>query len=112
MPNKNARSLRKNQTDPEQILWSKLRKRQLGNFRFRRQHPIGHFIVDFFCFKASLVIELDGGQHYEDSNIIYDQKRTEWLESQSLSVIRFDNNEVFENLDGVLQTIYYHVSKS
>ncbi len=112
MPNENARDLRKNQTDAEQKLWSKLRRRQLANFRFRRQHPVGIFIVDFFCFDAGLVVELDGSQHYEDDNVTYDRKRTEWLMDQGLSVIRFDNSEIFENIDGVLQTLYFHLSKN
>ncbi len=109
MVNHNARKLRQNQTDMEKKLWSHLRKRQLNNCRFRRQFPIGSYIVDFICLDARLIIELDGSQHYEPENMEYDQTRTTWLNSQNFTVLRFNNGEVFENIDGVLQTICFYL---
>ncbi|MDH5767328.1 MAG: endonuclease domain-containing protein [Gammaproteobacteria bacterium] len=98
-----ARDLRKNLTDAEKILWQKLRNRQLNGYKFKRQVPIDHFIVDFICSSARLIIELDGGQHAEQVN--YDQKRSEYLKSKGFTVIRFWNNEVLQNLEGVLDTL-------
>ncbi len=112
MTNRNARHLRKNLTDAERLLWSRLRNRQLENHRFRRQHPIGPYIVDFVCLDKALIIELDGGQHGEDGQIAYDQERTVWLETEGYKVIRFWNYEVFELLDDVLSTIYAHLIES
>lgn len=89
---------------PEQRLWKSLRQRQLANYKFRRQHPVGDYILDFICLDARLVIELDGGQHLESSK--YDQNRTLWLEQQGFRVLRFWNNEVMNNLDAVLNAIW------
>jgi len=100
MPLPRARQLRKNQTDAEQALWLHLRRRQLGAFRFRRQQPIGPYIVDFFCPKAKLVVEIDGGQHVE--RVEHDAERTQWLESRGYRVVRYWNNEVLRNIEGVL----------
>ena len=90
-----ARSLRQNATEVERKLWSHLRKKQIGGLRFRRQHPLGPYIVDFFCGSARLVVELDGDQHGEDQNEAYDQKRTLWIEAQGYRVVRFSNSEFF-----------------
>ncbi len=98
-----ARALRKNMTDAERRLWRQLRQRQLGGFKFRRQLPLGPYIVDFICLEARLIIELDGGQHQEQE--AYDQARDEWLQRSGYRVLRFWNNEVFENMEGVLQRI-------
>jgi very-short-patch-repair endonuclease len=98
-----AKELREEITPAEQKLWAALRVRQLGGYKFRRQHPLGPFIVDFYCNKAKLVIELDGDTHAEQET--YDNERTEWLESHGLRVIRFTNNDVHTNLDGVAQEI-------
>jgi very-short-patch-repair endonuclease len=98
-----ARQLRRNQTDVEGKLWSRLRSRQLRSFKFRRQHPIGPFITDFCCFKRRLVVELDGGQHA--NRTADDQKRTAFLVARGYRVLRFWDNEVMENIDGVLQRI-------
>ena len=98
-----ARQLRGNQTDVERRLWSKLRDRQLFGAKFRRQVPIGRYIVDFVCRESSLIIELDGGQHSSVSK--YDIERTAWLERHGWRLLRFWNNEVIESLEGVLQTI-------
>ncbi len=99
-----SRSLRRQMTGPEQRLWKSLRQRQIGNYKFRRQHPFGIYILDFVCLDARLVIEVDGGQHLESSE--YDQSRTLWLEQQGFRVLRFWNNEVINNLDAVLNVIW------
>jgi len=101
---KNARYLRKNMTDVEQLLWHRIRRKQLRGYSFRRQHPIGQYIVDFVCIKLKIVIELDGGQHADNKE--YDKVRDEWIESQGYKTLRFWNNDVTENMDDVLQTIY------
>jgi very-short-patch-repair endonuclease len=95
-----ARDLRKNPTDAEMRLWSRLRGDQLEGFRFRRQHPIGPYIADFFCPEAKLIIEVDGGQHADDR-----ADRTTWIEAQGYRIIRFWNNDVLANTDGVLFAI-------
>ena len=100
-----ARNSRKNQTHAEQILWSKLRSRGLSGFKFRRQHPIDHYILDFYCSEAHLAIELDGGQHAEQENIERDNKRTEYLNQKGIRVIRFWNDDVLEHLDEVITEI-------
>ncbi|MFO7583727.1 MAG: DUF559 domain-containing protein [Anaerolineales bacterium] len=98
----NAKELRRNLTPAEQKLWASLRNDQLG-VNFRRQHAIGPYIADFCCIKKRLVIELDGGQHLEQAD--YDQERTEFLQSKSYRVLRFWNNDVLNDLDGVITTI-------
>jgi len=98
-----ARELRKRQTDTERLLWSRLRAHRFGGRKFKRQQPIGPYIVDFVCFEAGLVIELDGGQHVEQC--AYDAKRDKWLAEQEFKVLRFWNNEVLANLEGVIHRI-------
>lgn len=98
-----ARYLRQSQTEPEQKLWYYLRARRLENLKFRRQYPLGRYIVDFICVEKRIIIELDGGQHQE--NVAYDQKRDSWLRSEGYEVLRFWNNELIENLSGVLEVI-------
>jgi very-short-patch-repair endonuclease len=100
-----ARGLRRRQTDPERLLWSKLRDRRLGGWKFRRQMPIGRYIVDFCCPDAWLIIELDGGQHTFDAAIDRDLMRSRELEQCGYFVLRFWNGEVLENLDGICETI-------
>jgi very-short-patch-repair endonuclease len=95
-----ARRLRLTPTDAEIRLWSRLRRKQLGGFRFRRQQPLGPYVVDLFCPQAKLIIEVDGGQHAEESDT-----RTKWLEARGYRVIRFWNNDVLGNTEGVLLTI-------
>ncbi len=95
-----ARRLRLTPTDAEIRLWSRLRRKQLDGFRFRRQHPLGPYVVDFFCPEAKLIIEVDGGQHADESDM-----RTRWLEARDYRVIRFWNNDVLANTEGVLLTI-------
>lgn len=98
-----AREMRREPTEPERRLWQKLRRKLLDGYKFRRQHPIGRFIVDFYCHQARLIIEVDGDSHAFQEE--YDAVRTAWLEAQGLRVIRFDNQTVMKNLDGVLQFI-------
>lgn len=100
-----ARKLRHGMTDAENLLWYLLRRKQLGGFRFRRQHPYLGFILDFYCPEARLVVEIDGGQHAD--NITGDALRTDCLERRGLKVLRFWNNEVTDNIEGVLETIYF-----
>jgi adenine-specific DNA-methyltransferase len=98
-----ARRLRREQTDAEQRLWSRLRGSQLLGFRFRRQYPIGPFFADFSCLEAKLVIELDGSQHADQ--LEPDKRRTEFLRAAGYAVLRFWNNEVISEIDEVLQRI-------
>ena len=95
-----ARSLRKNQTDVEQLVWQHLRNRQLYNYKFRRQFPIEPYVADFACLELKLIIELDGGRHACQIN--YDEQRSLFLEQRGFKVIRFWNNDVIENTVGVL----------
>ncbi len=98
-----ARSLRSSMTDAERLLWRAIRAKQLDGYRFRRQHPIGHYILDFACLDKKCVIELDGGQHQDQ--VAYDERRTLFLKMQGWQVLRFWNNDVMTNLDGVLFTV-------
>ncbi|MEO8101304.1 MAG: endonuclease domain-containing protein [Betaproteobacteria bacterium] len=98
-----ARSLRRKSTDAENLLWQQLRNRRLLGHKFRRQVPIGAYIVDFLCEGAALIIELDGGQHSEQAG--YDQARTEWLVRRGFRVIRFWNNEVVSNMEAVVEKL-------
>ena len=100
-----ARRLRRTLTEAERKLWSKLRGNQLG-VCFRRQVPISHYVVDFYCNMAKLVVELDGSQHLASSNAVNDAERESYLTRQGLKVIRFHNNEVLKNIEAVTQSIY------
>jgi very-short-patch-repair endonuclease len=100
-----ARELRQPQTPAEEKLWYWLRDSQLEGLKFRRQHPLGRFIVDFYCAEKKLVIEVDGDTHFTPEQMEYDAARTEWLEEQGLRVARVTNDEVMENLDAVLEWI-------
>ncbi len=104
-----ARTLRKQATNAEKLLWHYLRAKQLGGLKFRRQQPIGKYIVDFICFSHKLVIELDGGQHAQPSNQRRDQQRDTWLQEQGFKVLRFWNNDVVNNIEGVVETIHYEI---
>jgi len=99
-----AKELRKNATPQEQKLWNLLKKKY-KNLKFKRQQPIGQYIADFICREKWLIIELDGGQHNEDKNIAYDEKRTKYLESKGFKVIRFWNNDIDNNIEGVFEVI-------
>ena len=98
-----ARELRKNPTEAEHMLWRHLRLRQLGGCKFRRQQPIGKYIVDFVCFEKRLIVEVDGGQH--SGNINYDSERDAWLEKQGFSVLRFWDNQVLKEMEAVEEVI-------
>jgi very-short-patch-repair endonuclease len=99
------RYLRNHMTDEELILWSKLKNSQLNGFKFRRQHSIGNYILDFYCPIKHLGIEIDGGQHYETEKIKYDENRTNYLISLNIRIIRFTNIEIKKNINGVLNKI-------
>ena len=103
--NEKARMLRKNMTTQERILWQFLRKKSINGLKFRRQYPIGNYIVDFICNEKKLIIEVDGGQHNKDKNIIYDEERTKYLETKGYKVIRFWNYDIDNNIEGVYQKI-------
>lgn len=103
---KYAKELRKNMTNAEYTLWYFLRDRQMNGIKFRKQSPICNYIVDFVSFEKKLVIELDGGQHCENDNIKHDKIRDDFLKNSGYTVLRFFNNEITQNIEGVLQVIY------
>lgn len=103
-----ARKLRKNMTEAEKTLWSRIKGDQLG-FRFRRQHSLKPYIVDFYCYESQLVIEVDGGQHHENKEDIL---RDKFFETHGIEVLRFWNNEVLENIDGVVRKIALSLNPS
>ena len=98
-----ARKLRKQPTDAENAPWRLLRSRQIIGYKFRRQAPVGKYIVEFLCYQPRLAVELDGGQHQEQTE--YDNERTRWLESRGFKVIRFWNNQVMEETGAVEEAI-------
>jgi len=102
---KRARRLRKEMPDAEKKLWWRLRRGQISGLSFRRQHPMGPYVLDFYCPLIQLAIELDGGQHNEQTTQIRDERRTSWLNTKGVTVIRFWNNDVLSNMDGVLTEI-------
>ncbi|TAN72272.1 MAG: DUF559 domain-containing protein [Gallionella sp.] len=104
-----AKELRGNMTDAERLLWYHLRAHRLSGMKFKRQQPLGDYIVDFVCFGARLVIEVDGGQHLDN---MQDQRRDTWLRSQGFEVLRFWNNEVLEQTDAVLERVLQFFSPS
>lgn len=103
MNTERARDLRKNATNCERLLWFHLRAHRLQGFKFKRQHPIGIYIVDFVCFEARCIVEADGSQHAEQTE--YDTRRDGWLRSQGFTVLRFWNNDILANTEGVLERI-------
>ena len=104
-----VRLLRKSMTFAESLLWMCLKKKQIQGIRFRRQHPIRNFIVDFYCHSANLVIEIDGGVHQEEEQKERDENRTVDLKNLGLTIIRFSNSEVISDLDKVLKEIEAHL---
>jgi len=98
-----AKELRHNMTETEKILWKKLRNKQQSGMHFRRQHPYGIYILDFYCFKANLAIEIDGKIHLGRKE--YDEERSKYLESSGLKVLRFNNEDIDKRLDWVLNKI-------
>ncbi len=97
-----ARALRQSPTTAEQLLWRHLRNRQLAGTKFRRQHPLGPYILDFVCLEQGLVVEVDGGQHADLQAQAYDRQRAVWLRQQGLRVLRFWNHEVVQQTNEVL----------
>ncbi|MCH7289951.1 endonuclease domain-containing protein [Acinetobacter genomosp. 15BJ] len=104
-----SRDLRKNMTDAEQLLWQRIRRKQILGLQFYRQKPILNFIVDFYCPAASLVIECDGGQHYTKLGLEADQNRDHTLSELGLVTLRFTNHQILTELDVVVEQIYYVV---
>jgi very-short-patch-repair endonuclease len=107
-----ARQLRTDMTDAERRLWSRLRGFQLAGHKFRRQHPIGAYIVDFICLRSRLVIEVDGGQHGEPDAQHTDDGRDAWMESHGYRVLRFWNHDVLTDTDSVVETVYNVLTES
>jgi very-short-patch-repair endonuclease len=105
-----SRKLRRNMTECEKILWSKLRKKQQSGMYFRRQHPYAVYIIDFYCFKANLAIEVDGPIH--ELKTEYDMERTKFLESSGLTVLRFTNRDIKTRIDHVLEVINNYYKES
>ena len=99
----NAKALRSKQTEAEQRLWYHLRAHRFMGLKFKRQKPMGRYIVDFVCLEHRLIIELDGGQHADQ--LVYDRHRDAWLRGQGYTVLRFWNNDVMQQLEGVLEQI-------
>jgi very-short-patch-repair endonuclease len=100
-----ARRLRRDSTDCERILWDRLRRRSLDGIKFRRQHPLGPYVLDFFCEEARVGIELDGGGHDEDEQRLRDARKARHAEERGIRILRFWNTDVLQNVDGVLETI-------
>jgi len=109
-PIETARRLRRDLTDAERRIWYQVRGGRIGGAKFRRQQPMGRYVVDFVCHESKLIVELDGGQHAEREAA--DSARTRWLESQGYRVIRFWNNDVLKNTDGVIAEIMKYLSPS
>lgn len=101
-----SHDLRNNMTDAEQLLWRKLRRKQILGLQFYRQKPILNFIVDFYCPAANLVIECDGGQHYTAEGLEADRARDQALAQLGLNMLRFDNRQILTEIDGVVEKIY------
>ena len=101
----NRKQLRNNTTSAEAVLWRALKQSQLEGRKFRRQHSIGNYIIDFYCPSEKLAIELDGIYHYTDEGTKHDQKRAAFLNSLNIRIIRFENVEIFDNIDVLLDTI-------
>jgi len=103
------RKLRKKQTEPEALLWQKLRNRAFENLKFYRQYSIGQYILDFYCPYLRFAIELDGSQHLEEEKQEYDDRRTDFLKNENIHLVRFYNTDVYEDLEGILEVIFDEV---
>ena len=106
---KYARDLRANMTEAEHKLWSYIRNKQLDGYRFRRQHPVGKYITDFACVRENLIIEVDGATHGDAREIAYDAARTKLLQSQGWRIARYGNEDIYKNIDDVLDDIDAHL---
>jgi very-short-patch-repair endonuclease len=100
------RQLRREQNEAERLVWSFLRRRRLGGLKFRRQHPLGPFITDFYCAASKLIVELDGSSHDSAARAREDRRRQHLLEARGLKVMRFLNDDVYSNLEAVLEAIF------
>jgi very-short-patch-repair endonuclease len=105
-----ARALRKNPSEAERLLWTHLRYWQVDGYKFRRQQPLGKYIVDFICLEKRIIVELDGGQHAEQKD--YDSKRDAWLCDHGFTVLRFWNHDVLQNIESVAEKIYQTVKST
>jgi len=105
-----VRTLRKNMTDSELKLWSRIRRRQMHGLQFYRQRPIGHYIVDFYCPQAQLVLEVDGSEHINKYKNSKDQYRDHYLKQQGVRVLKFDNLQVLHQIDAVIERIYRSIA--
>jgi len=101
-----SQELRKNMTDAERLLWSRLRRKQINNFQFYRQRIIGDYIVDFYCLRSKLIIEVDGSQHYQDEGSRRDKLRDDYMKNLGMKILRVSDREVLQNLHGVVERIY------
>jgi very-short-patch-repair endonuclease len=101
-----ARTLRKNMTDTEKLLWSRIRRKQLKGYQFYRQKTVGNYIVDFYCPSAMLIIELDGSQHYTDKGKQKNKIRDQYLIGLGFQVMRYPSTDVFSTIDGIVDEIY------
>ena len=99
------RELRRNMTNTEIMIWSKLRRKQVCGYKFRRQYGVGSYIIDFYCSKIKLAVEIDGDTHFQEGIEAYDQQRQAFIEGFGIRFLRFTNRDIYENLDGVLETI-------
>ena len=108
---KYARELRREMTEAEKVLWDHLRARRFFNLKFRRQHPILEFIADFYCHELKLVVEVDGKYHEEDDAAYYDSERTKELQRYGFTVVRFSNDQILSNVDGVLRQLSDFVAR-
>ena len=106
----NARTLRKNMTDSELKLWSRIRRKQIFGLQFYRQRPIGNYIVDFYCPRAQLVLEVDGLQHMQELAVRKDNYRDSYLKQQGIKVLRFDDLQVLRQLDAVVEKVYQTIA--
>jgi very-short-patch-repair endonuclease len=107
-----ARNLRRQQTDAERVIWYHIRNRQIAGAKFKRQIPLGRYIVDFISYENKLIIEIDGGQHNEDLKKQNDKERTKWFEMKGYTVLRFWNNDVLNNINEVLEVIHLTLTLS
>jgi very-short-patch-repair endonuclease len=107
-----SKTLRKTQTDAEEIIWQSLRNRKILGFKFRRQHPLDKYIADFYCYEAKLIVEIDGGIHNKNENQEYDKNRSYELEEMGITVIRFTNEMVNSDLAKVLSDIRSYLQKN
>src|SRR4051812_30257544 len=107
-----GRKMRREATDAERRLWSMLRGGKLGGCKFRRQHPVAGYIADFYCHERRLIVESDGGQHFDPKAIEYDQRRTEKLNELGIGVLRFQSNEVLKYSEAVFATIFHELTEN